>query len=86
MSLGTLFYEPLWFFYRGVKLSVPFKTLHGRKLSVGPEGSATRVLALQILTLSGIDGNVVAAIALERRGVSRALRDIESSASGRRPS
>lgn len=82
LSLGTLFYEPLWLFHRGIILSVPFTTLHGRKLSVGPEGSATRVLALQILALNGIDGNVTqllplsaaeSAAALQRRKIDAAM-------------
>ena len=58
MSLGTLFYEPLWLFYRGITLTARLKTLHGRKISIGPEGSATRALALQLLALNGIDRNV----------------------------
>lgn len=58
MSLGTLFYEPLWLFYRDITLTSRLKTLHGKKISVGPEGSATRVLALQVLALNGIDPTV----------------------------
>jgi len=82
LSLGTLFYEPLWFFYRDMKLSVPFTMLHGRKLAVGPEGSATQVLALQILALNGIDGSVSqllplsaaeSAAALQRREIDGAM-------------
>jgi TRAP-type uncharacterized transport system substrate-binding protein len=46
-SLGTLFYEPLWFFTRisGSRT----EGLSGRRLSIGPEGSGTRDLALQLL-------------------------------------
>jgi TRAP transporter TAXI family solute receptor len=58
VSLGTLFYEPLWLFYRGIALTARLKTLHGKKISIGPEGSATRALALQVLALNGIDRNV----------------------------
>lgn len=46
-SLGTLFYEPLWFFTRisGSRT----EGLSGRRLSIGPEGSGTRDLTLQLL-------------------------------------
>jgi hypothetical protein len=46
-SLGTVFYEPLWFFSRisGSRA----EGLSGRRLSVGPEGSGTRALVLKLL-------------------------------------
>ena len=45
--LGTLFYDPLWFFTRisGSRT----EGLSGRRLSIGPEGSGTRYLMLQLL-------------------------------------
>jgi TRAP-type uncharacterized transport system substrate-binding protein len=54
-SLGTVFYEPLWFFHRGVIGGNSRKVLQGRKLSIGPEGSGTRALALELLGRHGID-------------------------------
>jgi TRAP transporter TAXI family solute receptor len=54
-SLGTVFYEPLWFFYRGVIWGTGLEVLRGRKISIGPEGSGTRVLALELLARNGID-------------------------------
>ena len=56
-SLGTLFYEPFWLFSRNAKLGPLLEGLHGKKVSVGPEGSGTRVLALQFLAAIGIDQN-----------------------------
>jgi len=57
-SLGTLFYEPLWFFYRGGGVLQPgMSSLRGGKISIGPEGSGTRVLALRLLALNGVDQN-----------------------------
>src|SRR5260221_6815264 len=46
-SLGTVFYEPLWLFSRisGSRA----EGLSGRRLSVGPEGSGTRTLVLELL-------------------------------------
>ena len=45
-SLGTLFYEPLWFFTRisGSRT----EGMSGRRFSIGPEGSGTRDLVLQL--------------------------------------
>jgi TRAP transporter TAXI family solute receptor len=54
-SLGTMFYEPLWFFHRGVVRGKGLESLRGRKISIGPEGSGTRALALELLARNGID-------------------------------
>jgi TRAP-type uncharacterized transport system substrate-binding protein len=54
-SLGTVFYEPLWFFTRGVIRGKGLEGLRGRKISIGPEGSGTRALALELLARNGID-------------------------------
>ena len=52
VSLGTLFYEPLWFFYRG-RIET-YKGLHGLRIAVGPEGSGTHALSLEFLARVGI--------------------------------
>jgi TRAP transporter TAXI family solute receptor len=56
-SLGAVFYEPLWFFYRSSKTEKRLAFLRGRKVSIGPEGSGTRALALELLARNGIDQN-----------------------------
>ncbi|BCS52877.1 C4-dicarboxylate ABC transporter substrate-binding protein [Geobacter sp. SVR] len=53
-SLGTVSYEPLWFFYRGVFRGKVLQALRGRRISIGPEGSGTRALALELLRRNGI--------------------------------
>jgi len=56
-SLASLFFEPLWVFYRR-ELPVSLLTdLRGRRLAIGAPGSGTRALALQLLALNGIDGD-----------------------------
>ena len=55
VSLGTVFYEPFWLFHRGRNLSLDIAGLRGKRISIGPEGSATRALSLQLLSLGGID-------------------------------
>jgi TRAP-type uncharacterized transport system substrate-binding protein len=53
VSLGTLFYEPLWLFYRGVQ-EQKHESLLGKRISIGPEGSAARVLELEFLARLGV--------------------------------
>jgi TRAP-type uncharacterized transport system substrate-binding protein len=47
-SLGTVFYEPLWFFYRS-EIGDNIQALRGRRVSIGPEGSGARTLALEFI-------------------------------------
>jgi TRAP-type uncharacterized transport system substrate-binding protein len=54
-SLGTMFYEPLWFFRQHVQPDRGLSTLRGKRISIGPEGSGTRALTLKLLALNGID-------------------------------
>jgi len=54
-SLGTVFYEPLWIFSRIVLPGKGLEELRGRRISIGPEGSGTRALSLELLKRSGID-------------------------------
>ena len=51
VSLGALYYEPLWVFYRGKPIS-DLDGLRGRKIAIGAEESGTRALALQLLAMN----------------------------------
>jgi TRAP-type uncharacterized transport system substrate-binding protein len=53
-SLGTILYEPLWLFRRA-EIGFGMQALRGRRLSIGPEGSGGRALALQIMSRTKID-------------------------------
>jgi hypothetical protein len=53
-SLGTIFYEPLWFFYRS-EIGQDIQALRGRRVSIGPEGSGTRALALTLIQRFKLD-------------------------------
>jgi len=53
ISLGTLFYEPLWGFSRGRAIR-SHQDLGGLRISIGPEGSASRALAEEFLSRVGI--------------------------------
>ena len=49
-SLGTVFYEPLWLFHkRELRNKEGLVDLRGRRISVGPVGSGTRELSLELL-------------------------------------
>lgn len=54
VSLGRLFVEPLWVFYRGDTVD-RLHQLAGRRIAIGPEGSGTRHLASRLLKASEID-------------------------------
>lgn len=53
-ALGTIFYEPLWFFYRS-EIGDGLRALRGRRVSIGPEGSGTRALALELIKRFKLD-------------------------------
>ncbi|MCL4800643.1 MAG: ABC transporter substrate-binding protein [Burkholderiales bacterium] len=54
VSLGSIYYEPLWVFYRGKQPLDRLARLEGRRIAVGPEGSGSRRLALALLAASGM--------------------------------
>ena len=54
-SLGTVFYEPLWWFHKCEIRGVGVDGLRGQKVSIGPEGSGTRALALELVKRTGIE-------------------------------
>ena len=62
-SLGTVSVEPLWSFFRGTTRQGAGR-LKGKRISIEPEGSATRVLARRLLALNGVDEASVALVGL----------------------
>lgn len=54
-SLGSLYFEPLWLFYRKSVALDKLTDLQGKKVAIGSEGSGTRAVALQLLNANGID-------------------------------
>jgi TRAP transporter TAXI family solute receptor len=49
LSLGAVYYEPLWIFYRARAPLDRLNALVGQRIAVGPEGSGTRALATQLM-------------------------------------
>jgi TRAP-type uncharacterized transport system substrate-binding protein len=72
-SLGTMFYEPLWFFCRCSDAGPRLEGLRGRKVSIGPEGAGTRALALQLFALNEVDQRSVQLLALPAEQAEDAL-------------
>ncbi len=55
-SLGSIFYTPVYVFYRAPKPIARLSGLSGKRVSIGREGSGTNVLATALLRANGIDG------------------------------
>jgi TRAP transporter TAXI family solute receptor len=75
-SLGAIAYEPLWIFYRDPKELAVLNDFAGKRIAVGPEGSGTRALSLQLLravgalpaaTLEPLGGSAAAEALIERK-------------------
>jgi len=52
ISLGALFYTPLWVFYRSPGTCDDLSRLKGKKINIGPEGSGVRKSAIDLLEAS----------------------------------
>jgi TRAP transporter TAXI family solute receptor len=55
VSLGHLFYEPLWLFSRDAKPISSMTELTGKRIAIGAPGSGTQVVANAALQLYGLD-------------------------------
>jgi TRAP transporter TAXI family solute receptor len=54
VSLGTLFYDPVWIFYRGAPMK-GLPELRGRSVNVGARGSGTPGLMSKLLFANGVE-------------------------------
>jgi TRAP-type uncharacterized transport system substrate-binding protein len=71
-SLGTVFYEPLWWFHKR-EIRGETDRLRGQRISIGPEGSGTRALSLQLLERTRMEGQVGELLALEPQEAGKKL-------------
>jgi TRAP transporter TAXI family solute receptor len=53
-SLGSMFVEPVWVFYRGSRIKDDLFDLENMRIAIGERGSGTQPVALQMLYDSGI--------------------------------
>ncbi len=65
VSLGSLFTEPIWLFYRGRKELAELRQFKGLKINVGPDGTGVPGLFRNLLEVNGIDPKDLALGALE---------------------
>ena len=54
LSLGSVFFEPVWVFYRGDRRFDRLTDLKGKRIAIGQEGSGVRQLAQQLLSANEI--------------------------------
>ena len=54
VSLGSLYYEPLWVFYRGNRTITGLKQLDGLRLAIGAPGSGTFHAVMEMLSAAGM--------------------------------
>ena len=72
-SLGTMFFEPLWIFYRGLDPGKNAEGFRGQRISLGLHESGTRHLALKILAMNGITDLNAEFLALHAQEAGEAL-------------
>lgn len=73
VSIGRMFHEPLWIFYRGAPIE-KLAELSGKRLAVGVEGSGTRALANDILKAGQITEQSARLLPLTGQAAVDALR------------
>jgi TRAP transporter TAXI family solute receptor len=54
VSLGSLFYEPIWVFYRGTSTIDRISELRGRRIAIGIPGSGTHELSQSVASDNGL--------------------------------
>ena len=73
ISLGSLFTEPVWLFYREAKNITQLAQLRGLKINVGPAGTGVPQLFKKLLSANGIEAREVQLGALENTPATVAL-------------
>ncbi len=73
-SLGAIFYEPLWVFYRGDLQLNGLQDVAGKRAAVGPDGSGANVLATLLLKEAGVAKDKFTASPLAGQAAATALK------------
>ena len=71
--LGSLYFEPLWVFHRSGLDLARLSELRGKRIAIGPEGSGTRAIALQLLNDNSIDENSASILPLAGKEAAEAV-------------
>ena len=79
VSLGSLYYEPLWIFYRssldrGKTPLSRFSNLQGKRIAIGIPTGGTRILSQQVLKANGITEKEASLVEIGGKDASAALK------------
>jgi TRAP-type uncharacterized transport system substrate-binding protein len=75
LSLGTAYNQPFWVFYTSSDPLERLSQLKGKRIAVGPEGSATRLSAEKILGKGGISSQTASLLAFAGNAAVKALHE-----------
>jgi TRAP-type uncharacterized transport system substrate-binding protein len=75
VSLGSLYYDPVWFFYRGTGRQLThISQLEGRRIAVGRQGNGTQMIAERLLKLNDVSISNTHLVNLDSRKSFAALK------------
>ncbi|MFO1115903.1 MAG: TAXI family TRAP transporter solute-binding subunit [Beijerinckiaceae bacterium] len=74
VMLSSLYYAPMWVFFRKESPFNSLVELRGKKVSVGVDGSGTRALANSIFALNGLNGDNVTMLSMGNDDAIAALK------------
>lgn len=75
LSLGTVYDQPFWIFYSANLHLDQLSELKGKRIAVGPAGSATRYMAEQVLGKGGVNSETAALLPFAGSAAETALKD-----------
>ena len=75
VTLGSVYFEPVWIFYRGAPVDDHLRALRGKRIAVGAPGSGTRKLATQLLLVNEAWSPPTKIFPLGGEGAATALRN-----------
>jgi TRAP transporter TAXI family solute receptor len=73
ITLGSLYVEPMWIFYRGKRELTRLTELARHKVAIGAPGSGTQLFALQMLTATGIPTDSPSLLPMDAKSSAAAL-------------
>jgi TRAP-type uncharacterized transport system substrate-binding protein len=73
VSVGRMFYEPVWIFYGGSETLRRLSQLRERKIAVGAAGSGTRVLATEILKRANVTSDNASLLTMDKDSAVKSL-------------
>jgi TRAP-type uncharacterized transport system substrate-binding protein len=75
LSLGTVYDQPFWIFYSANQQLDQLSQLKGKRIAVGPVGSATRYMAEQVLGKGGVNSETAALLPFAGSAAEKALKE-----------